>query len=379
MTTQTRVTTFPLMPSLALTCLLGASLLAGCSGGSGGTTPDPDEVDAADMLAHYAQSIVLQTYANLDAEAGELESAVDALLATPDTTTLAAAQDAWKATRAPWENSESCLFGPVTNLGLDPALDSWPVNRTDLDNVLASATVLTEASIMALDDPLRGFHTVEYLLFDDGNGSRVAADIVATLTTDTRRRDYLNAASEDLATNAGRLHDAWRAADGNFVNEFLTAGTGSVVYPSQRAAVQELIVGMMTICDEVANGKINDPVSQADGTLEESQFSDNSLKDFADNIRGVRNVYFGSLDGSTDPDSFSALMADLDPGLDTEVRTKITAAIDAIEDIPAPFRTSIFDAGAADEIADAQDAINAVFDVLEAEVTPLIEDTDFTN
>ena len=37
----------------------------------------------------------------------------------------------------PWEQSEGFLFGPVETEGIDPGIDSWPVNMADLDAVLA--------------------------------------------------------------------------------------------------------------------------------------------------------------------------------------------------------------------------------------------------
>ena len=51
--------------------------------------------------------------------------------------------NAWVAARVPWEQSEGFLFGPVDTFGYDPAMDSWPVNRTDLDAVLASGQAFT--------------------------------------------------------------------------------------------------------------------------------------------------------------------------------------------------------------------------------------------
>ena len=63
--------------------------------------------------------------------------AVAALRENPGDATLGAACEAWIAARLPWEASEGFLFGPVDFNGYDPALDTWPVNRTDLEGVIA--------------------------------------------------------------------------------------------------------------------------------------------------------------------------------------------------------------------------------------------------
>ena len=46
------------------------------------------------------------------------------------------------------------LFGPVDSQGIDPAMDSWPVNRTDLDAVLNGSNTLDIPFVTALDDTL---------------------------------------------------------------------------------------------------------------------------------------------------------------------------------------------------------------------------------
>ena len=78
------------------------------------------------MLNDFANTVVLATYTDLDNKAGELLAAVKALAADTSQGNLEKAQQAWKATRTPWEQSEAFLFGPVDTQGLDPALDSWP-------------------------------------------------------------------------------------------------------------------------------------------------------------------------------------------------------------------------------------------------------------
>ncbi len=63
------------------------------------------------------------------------------------------------------ESSEAFLFGPVDSLGIDPMLDTWPLNKLDLDNVLNSNRAITVDFVRALGTNVQGFHTIEYLLF----------------------------------------------------------------------------------------------------------------------------------------------------------------------------------------------------------------------
>ena len=350
-------------------CFIGCSL-TGC-----GNDDDDDDVaavgeeeafDASTTLNDFANTVVLATYTDLDNKAGELLSAVQALGAATNQAHLELAQGAWKATRKPWEQSEAFLFGPVDTQGLDPALDSWPVNRVDLDGVLTSEQALTEASIDALEDTLKGFHTIEYLLFRDGD-QRKAEDITP------RELEYLVATTENLKSKTAQLRNAWEASGENYAAEVANAGDSSTIYKSQKDAMQEMVNGMIVIADEVANGKISDPFNERDTTLVESQFSFNSITDFQDNIRGIQNVYVGKF--AADGQGLNEFVNSQDAELDVRFQTEVQTAIDTIGAIPDPFRDSITAQRAA--VQAAIDAVSTVQGTLENDILKLVLDSNF--
>ena len=350
-----------------LSTLLALSLFViGCGTDDDDDNQDQAYFDATTTLNDFANKVVLATYTDLDNKAGELLTAVKALAADTTQANLEQAQAAWKATRQPWEQSEAFLFGPVDTQGLDPALDSWPVNKVDLDAVLASGDLLTESSIDGLEDTLKGFHTIEYLLFRDGN-QRKAADITS------RELEYLVATTENLKAKTAQLRHAWDLTGENFAAEVANAGTSSTIYTSQKAAMQEMVNGMITIADEVANGKISDPFNERDTTLVESQFSFNSITDFQNNIRGIQNVYMGKF--TTDGQGLNDFIASKDAALDTRFQTEVQTAIDAIGAIPDPFRDSISTGRSA--IQAAIDSVSTVQRTLEADILQLVLASDF--
>ena len=331
-----------------------------------GTAFDGTAFDATTTLSDFANKVVLATYTDLDNKAGELLTAVKALEGDATQANLKQAQAAWKATRKPWEQSEAFLFGPVDTQGLDPALDSWPVNKVDLDAVLASEQVLTLASIDALEDTLKGFHTIEYLLFREGD-QRKAADITP------RELEYLTATTENLNAKTGQLRNAWEASGENYASEVANAGTSSTIYKSQKDAMQEMVNGMIVIADEVANGKISDPFNERDTTLVESQFSFNSITDFQDNIRGIQNVYMGKF--AADGQGLNEFVSDKDVTLDARFQTEVQTAIDSIGAIPDPFRDSITAQRSA--VQGAIDAVSTVQQTLENDILKLVLDSNF--
>ncbi len=136
---------------------------------------DDDALQAA--VDQYVDNVVLPTYADLAAKNGALYLAVQAFAKAPSTATFAACGVAWLAARQPWETSEAFLYGPVADKGLDPNMDSWPLDQNGIENILSSADYSQlnwdgefdeESEAIASAQSLRGFHTLEFLIFKDG-------------------------------------------------------------------------------------------------------------------------------------------------------------------------------------------------------------------
>jgi predicted lipoprotein len=316
-------------------------------------------------ISDFADDVVVPTYVELASRGDALATAVEALAADPSEANLSAARAAWVATRVPWEQSEAFLFGPVEANGYDPAMDSWPVNQTDLDAVLASGDELSPAYVSGLNETQKGFHTIEYLLYGDG-GSKTAAALTP------RELDYLVALTTELVGVTHTLADSWTTGDRPYREVFVSAGMpGNTVYPSLSAAAQEIINGMIGICDEVANSKIAAPYDAHDPNLVESQFSFNSLIDFQNNLHSVENAYLGHLAGGTGK-GLTVLIAAKDPALDTKVKSELADAIAALGAIDVTFPEAIVMAAYDERIEDAQAKINLLKATLETEVKPLV-------
>lgn len=324
--------------------------------------PEPDPgFDFSSILTDFADKTVIPIYKDLADKTSDLLVAVNNLRASPSPATLSTARAAWVASRQPWERSEAFLFGPVDFKGYDPALDSWPVNRADLEAVLSSGDALTKTSVNNLENTLKGFHTVEFLLYDDG-GSKTISDFT------TRQFDYLIAATELLDDAANAMYTDWSASGGNFRDQVVDAGAGSNTYTTQKAAVQEIINGMVGIADEVGNGKIADPFNEQDTRLVESQFSFNSLLDFQNNIRGIWHVYTGGY--NVQAVGLDYFVRSRNASLDQRLKDEIETAIGEIGKISFPFRDALGTDAA--QITAAQQAIAKVQATLEGDVLRLV-------
>ncbi len=335
------------------------------------------------IINHVSYNVILATYTDLAAKAANLSSAVQNMAVNLNQENLDKAQAAWREARVPWESSEAFLFGPVDSLGIDPMLDTWPLNKLDLDSVMNSNRPITLDLVRALGTNLQGFHTIEYLLFGDGVSSNTKS--VSAFTK--KQLEYLVAASSLLAEHTAELARAWSTnydpedpSTPGYVQIISQPSFSNPFYSSDRAVMEELIQGMMGIVDEVANGKMSDPmgadISSANIALVESPFSWNSLNDFTNNLGSVFSIYTGKYKTVSGP-GVKALVEKVSPELAQRVEAEILKCMSMIQDIrPAAggdFGQAIMTHEGRAKTQAAIEELNALRDLLESEVLPTID------
>ena len=147
-----------------------------------GAFRDAGDYDFTSILTQYADQVVTPTYKDMKEKAWTLYKAMQALQAdNKSQAKVDAACAAWRAMRVPWEQSEAVLFGPAgeeTGLGFDPSMDSWPLDQEDIATIITNKNLSTvEQYIAAIgSESVRGFHTIELLLFKDGQNRKVLAE-----------------------------------------------------------------------------------------------------------------------------------------------------------------------------------------------------------
>ena len=330
-------------------------LVAGCKKDSSEDTPTPTAVSEQDVLDDFVDVLVNPTYADLQSRANGLNQAILTLSASTTSANLSAAQQAWRDVRVPWELSEGFLFGPVEDFNYDPATDSWPVNTVELDSLLASSNPLTEADIELLQDALKGYHPIEYVLFGVG-GSRTVSELGG------RELQYLISLSANLDSVVNNLKNDWIAPPVNFGEELRTAGHGSTRFTTRKDAFRTIVDAMEHICNEVSSAKMEDPLSQLDSTIVESQYAHNATTDFTNNIIGLQNVYMGTYGGHTGH-SLHHLVSAKNGSLDNEIQSQINTAIASLQTLDQNYGVAIFTQQG--QIIATQQAINDLHDKLD--------------
>lgn len=334
-------------------------------------------------VPQYVNNVVITTYKSLADETIDLYEALVALKASKTDANVRKAADEWIATRKYWELSEAFLFGAAADFGIDPHIDTWPLDKTALTSLLNNSDYL--ASMDSEDGPawageklgpsLLGFHGIEYILYANGN-VKSASQIT------NNELIYAVAVAGDLRNQCIRLEAAWAgltnvsAEKQELIEEFelgvtmgnksyygadmINAGNAGSTYRTILDANEAIIEGCVTIADEVATMKIGKPHTGVDPNYLESPYSYNSKVDFIDNIKSIQNAYLGGVDASNRGISVSDYIKIIDPVLNTKVVDAITNAIAKIEAIPYPFDTNY----SSTQAKAAMDACNELADIL---------------
>lgn len=366
--------------------------LASCSNSD---DPSDSELSAKETAlgkatSAYVGNTVLPTYKGMADKAIELYELCEVISDKHAAGTLAqsdivAAGNAWKESRKYWELSEAFLFGPAADYYIDPHIDSWPLDKPAMERLLDE---IRKGADYSIDNNfgygLLGFHSIEYMLFElsaDGNTS-----YPHSLTYTTEEIAYLTMVAEDLRNQCVCLEACWAGTgnvskakqdiledaeldkDKNYGDMMINAGKPGSIYKTYQAVAEEIIQGCIDIADEVGNTKIGRPNqggSSDDRNYIESPYSLNSIEDFQDNIRSIKNSYVGSKSGDA---SVSDYIKSVNPSLDAEVRDAIDNAISAIGRIPEPFAKNATSAEAGNAVkvtgTDLVDVLEKVYSQL---------------
>ena len=319
------------------------------------------------VLENIVDNVIVPTYTSLADNTEALEKTLNGL--TVNTITQAqinTACEEFKAARQYWERSEAFLMGAASDFDIDPTIDSWPLNRTLLLNYFNSGMndeMLEDASIL-------GFHALEFILFRDGKPRKVAEfqgkdtyknfenitgaqelTYAQTICTLLKNRTFQLQVAWDGGANASRLAVVkaaglkYTTANGlSFGDNLKKAGVsgGKSNFATLKAAVAQVLSNdegsCVGISNEVGTAKIANPFANGDVSYVESPYSYNSIPDFRDNIRSIRNIWLGSTDKTANTYSFHSFFASVNKAdINSSIENGYVNAITSISNMPSAF------------------------------------------
>ena len=322
-----------------------------------------------EVIDNLVDNVIITTYTQLADDTEDLEKTLHGLSVNSITQADVdkACQD-FKSARENWERSEAFLGGAASDFDVDPTIDSWPLNRSLLLTYLQSGR--TDFSDEEIEDAsILGFHALEFLLFRNGQPRKVTefqgndtykgfesisgaselayAQRICTLLKERTFQLQVAWEGEKNASRVAVVKQAgldYQTENGlSFGDNLRQAGKNSKsTFATLEDAISQLLSAdegsCFGICNEVGTAKIANPFANGDIAYVESPYSYNSITDFADNIRSIRNIWQGSTTGKTADKSFHNFFANVNQSaVNTAVENAYQLAISNISAMPAPF------------------------------------------
>ena len=351
------------------------------------------ENDIKAAVEQYVPGVVYSTYNDLAAESAQL---YDLLAAAADKgvedltqADIDAICQKFLQARQSWEESEAFLYGAATDFGIDPHIDTWPLDvealATALSNAEQVAALEGEDGIAyasaKLGAELLGFHGIEFILFRDGQNRTVNAlqgnedheAFSGKTVTGAQELLYAAAVAGDLRDNCYRLSVSWNpdapqawqercvtlsGSDKTYGENMLGAAQAGSTYATwQETASSILVAGCSNICNEVANVKMGNAHSGEDVNYIESPYSKKSFQDFIDNILSIQYSLYGKA-GAAAPESKSLINILKNYKYDgaEALQTKLNESVNALKECQK--KGAFVDIYRDNAVQDAMDVIN---------------------
>ena len=305
--------------------------------------------------------------------------------------------------RSAWESSESFLYGAATDFGIDPHIDTWPLDRTALAKALSSAEIIEDLDDLEdggidnaralVGEQQLGFHGIEFIIFRNGKNRTVAAlqgvedDEAFNGRNITGEQELIFAAAVagDLRDKCFQLEVSWlgdeapvahqerveecefpstvAGGDSSYGENMLNATKAGSTLSTWRGVMSTILVaGCSGICAEVAGQKIGQAYLGTDPDYIESPYSQRSYFDFFDNISSIQYSLNGQQVTTAHANSIMAYLQKYNATMAADLKTKLDAALTALATAKAgtPF---VLDSHSANAKA-AMDAINELDEAL---------------
>ena len=349
-------------------------------------TEEANKATKEAIVKQYLNHTVYPTYASLAEKTDALVENLEALKANKTQANVNAATVTFLEARKWWEMSEAFLFGAASDFGIDPHIDSWPLDEDAFNNLMASPNMIAalandEDGMVAgeqLGNALLGFHGIEFILFREGQPRNVN-EITDDMMT------YIVAVSRDLRNRCVQLEVSWNAnapqahkdlmeelefnttvngGDNTYGENMLQAGQAGSTFATFTNALEAIADGCIDIADEVGTSKIGKCHTGEDVTYVESPYSQKSITDFYDNITSIKNAYMGGMESQRDEVlSLHAYIQDNNKELDTKAMNAIENAMTKIQAMKAPFVQFYADASAGEAMEACQELSDVMAEV----------------
>jgi len=308
------------------------------SNSTGTVTPPAGTGDSA--LVNIGTNIIIPSFQTFSSAMVALDASVTTFTATPNTTTLSAAQAAFKTAYLAWETCSEYGFGPAA----DQSLITATINIFPTDSVLIKSNISSGSYTIdgIANLKAQGFPGIDFLLFGADN-----ATTLGRYTTDAaaaNAKKYLSAITASIKTKAAAVATAWSASGGNYINQFTTAtgvSSGSSLSLLMNAFVQDYDVVMKSYKLGIPIGKYGTTVLPLAPSKVEAYYSGMSMQLMIQQVKALQNMYLGGTGYGFDDKVIASKVTKNSVPLNDVITAEFNTLIAKLTALPDPLSAQI--------------------------------------
>lgn len=246
--------------------------------------------DIQELRADIIKNIETPINTNFVQSINALNNSIHMFTTNSNEENLVIARNHWKIAAKNYSSIQVLNIGEIKTSYIQNSFFSWVANAKAIEEYIASKKELSETVINSISTNLRGLSAIEHLLFDK--------NIMQTIQsfTSNRRKKYLNIIGLNLVTKATLFDSKWNTFRKTFVRNNSKGINGSI---------NQIINQMYALLEDVKSYKIGQPAGIEKTNIPnimllQAQKSEYSLVLIQNNIKSIRNIYFGQKNGIDD-------------------------------------------------------------------------------
>lgn len=190
-------------------------LLGSCGGNGNDPSPEDNGKDRQTILTHWADNIIVPSYANFKTKFDVMKIKADAFTSAPNSTALSEFRAAWVDAYLEWQKVELFEFGPADQYTLRNFFNIYPTDVTGI------ASNINDPSVN-LDLPAsyarQGFPALDYLINGVGSDDPAIISFYTAGEDAAKRTAYVRRITDRMNTLISNVISDWSTYRDTFIS-----------------------------------------------------------------------------------------------------------------------------------------------------------------
>ncbi len=300
---------------------LSLSFLAvSCKDDDSSTDTGQDSFDRSAMLTHWADNIIIPSYANFANSAATFRASAEVFIENPNTANLENLREDYKTAYTDYQKVSLFEIGPAETIGFRGYMNTYPTNTAAIEQIVQNFE--TPNLDLPSSRDAQGFPAVDYLLYGIADNDVAIIDKYTNSEQATSYKTYLDKVSKRIKDLSTVVLNDWNTAyRDDFVNNTSSSSTGSV-----DKLANDFIIHFEKY---IRSAKVGIPAGVFSGNKEpqtvESYYDPTLSKTLLkEALLSSKNFFIGkSFDGATNGPSFKDYLDYMDSIKDTEALSEL--------------------------------------------------------